>query len=199
MGLIESEKFVDSRRSPGKSTHGGDDTMFCSQCGTATAAGSRFCTWCGAPLEQANAEVLEIERRQPAPGPVLAEQQEKGRRPQPRRGSRRQDPYRERIQQLRLQLRALKLDLRQLNAYLSNVRTQYYMSAAFVPRGLLRWGYKAIEDFRLMQPQQQKQLLQQKIFELERELLQLQQEQAAWRASQAGGWEREGESGSSFR
>ncbi|MBX5457078.1 MAG: zinc ribbon domain-containing protein [Thermogemmatispora sp.] len=173
--------------------------MFCSQCGTAAAAGTRFCTWCGAPLEQASAEILEIERTPPAPGPALAERRVKGRRPQPRRGSRWQDPYRERIQQLRLQLRALKLDLRQLNAYLANVRTQYYMSAAFVPRGLLRWGYKAIEDFRLMQPQQQKQILQQKIFELERELLQLQQEQAAWRASQADRWEREEESGSSFQ
>jgi hypothetical protein len=119
----------------------------------------------------------------------------RGRRPQPRRGGRPPDPYRERIQQLRLQLRALKLDLRQLNAYLSNIRTQYYMSAAFVPRGLLRWGYKAVEDLRLMQPQQQKQIIQQKILELERELLRLQQEQAAWRASQVGEWGREGERG----
>ncbi|WP_052889836.1 zinc ribbon domain-containing protein [Thermogemmatispora carboxidivorans] len=166
--------------------------MFCSRCGTAVAAGTRFCTWCGAPLEGANvAELL-------TPGPELARPLEKGRRLQPRRGGRRQDPYRERIQQLRLQLRALKLDLRQLNAYLANVRTQYYMSAAFVPRGLLRWGYKAIEDLRLMQPQQQKQLLQQKIFELERELLQLQQEQAAWRASQVDGWGGGGGSESNF-
>ncbi|WP_141727660.1 zinc ribbon domain-containing protein [Thermogemmatispora onikobensis] len=173
--------------------------MFCSQCGAAVAAGTRFCTWCGAPLEGADAAGLERERGLLAPGPELGERLEQGRRQQPRRGSRRQDPYRERIQQLRLQLRALKLDLRQLNAYLANVRTQYYMSAAFVPRGLLRWGYKAIEDLRLMQPQQQKQLLQQKIFELERELLQLQQEQAAWRARQAERWEGEGESGSSFQ
>nr|BBH92623.1 hypothetical protein KTA_08220 [Thermogemmatispora argillosa] len=130
---------------------------------------------------------------QPAPAPAMPERLRAGRRLPPYRRGRLQDPYRERIQQLRLQLRALKLDLRQLNAYLANVRTHYYMTAAFVPRGLLRWGYKAIEDLRLMSPLQQKQLLQQRIFELERELLQLQQEQAAWRARQHTTPEQSGE------
>ncbi|MBX5449522.1 zinc ribbon domain-containing protein [Thermogemmatispora sp.] len=159
--------------------------MFCSRCGAAVVAGNRFCTWCGAPLEEEGAAVQEAGSvLQSAPASAMAGRLTAGRRWPPYRRGRLQDPYRERIQQLRLQLRALKLDLRQLNAYLANVRTQYYMTAAFVPRGLLRWGYKAIEDLRLMSPLQQKQLLQQRIFELERELLQLQQEQAAWRAHQ---------------
>jgi hypothetical protein len=51
-------------------------------------------------------------------------------------------------------------------------------------RGLLRWGKKAIEDFRLLEPQQQKQQLQQQIMQLERQLLALQQAQAQWKAQQ---------------
>jgi predicted amidophosphoribosyltransferase len=155
--------------------------MFCSQCGTRFEDGARFCTNCGAPLQTSGPSEPIVEAL-PAPIALEAQPAPPARR-QGRRRARPQDPYRDQIQQLRLQIKALKLDLQQINNNLANVRSQYYMTAAFVPRGLLRWGYKAMEDVRLMGPQQQKQVLQQRIMELERELLQLQQAQAAWRAS----------------
>jgi uncharacterized protein YhaN len=151
--------------------------MFCSQCGAGAEDGARFCTNCGAPLQMPGAILVDP----PAPAARELDLPERSRRGRAR-GARPQDPYRDRIQQLRLQIRALKLDLKQINTNLANVRSQYYMTAAFVPRGLVRWGYKALEDLRLMEPQQQKQVLQQKIMELERELLALQQAQAAWKA-----------------
>ena len=95
-----------------------------------------------------------------------------------------QDPYKDQIAQLKLQIKELKLDLKQITTQMANVRSNYYETAAFVPRGLLRWGYKGIEDFRLLGPQQQKQQLQQHIMGLERELLSLQQAQAQWKLQQ---------------
>lgn len=72
----------------------------------------------------------------------------------------------------------------QVTTNMSNIRSQYYETAAFVPRGLLRWGKKAIEDFQLIGPQQQKQQLQQQIMQLEQQLLALQQAQAQWKSQQ---------------
>ncbi len=95
-----------------------------------------------------------------------------------------QDPYKDQIAQLKLQIRELKLDLKQITTQMANTRSQYFETSAFVPRGLLKWGYKGLEDFRLLGPQQQKQQLQQHIMQLERELLSLQQAQAQWKLQQ---------------
>jgi predicted amidophosphoribosyltransferase len=145
--------------------------MFCSNCGTHMQDGEHFCNNCGAPL-QVPGGILQ----QPvSPTPVASH------RPSSNKS---QDPYKDQIQQLKLQIRQLKLDLKQINTQMSSIRSQYYETAAFVPRGLLRWGKKAIEDFQLLGPQQQKQQLQQHILQLERELLSLQQAQAQWKAQQ---------------
>ena len=145
--------------------------MFCSNCGTHMQDGEHFCSNCGAPL-QVPGGILQQPVR---PTPVASH------RPSSNKS---QDPYKDQIQQIKLQIRQLKLDLKQINTQMSSIRSQYYETAAFVPRGLLRWGKKAIEDFQLLGPQQQKQQLQQHILQLERELLSLQQAQAQWKAQQ---------------
>lgn len=152
--------------------------MFCSQCGTHAEDGAHFCQNCGAPLQ--------------APGGVV-QQSHPYRAPEDsvvpgasRRSttSKSQDPYKEQIQQLKLEIRQLKLDLKQITTQMSSIRSRYHETAAFVPRGLLRWGDKAMEDFRLLGPQQQKERLQQHIMQLEQELLALQNAQAQWKAQQ---------------
>lgn len=149
--------------------------MFCSNCGAHAQDGDHFCNNCGAPL-QAAAGVVHT-----APPPL----QEMAARPARRGGaSKPQDPYKDQIAQLKLQLKELKLDLKQITTQMANVRSNYFETSAFVPRGLLKWGYKGIEDFRLMGPQQQKQQLQQHIMQLERQLLSLQQAQAQWKLQQ---------------
>jgi phage shock protein A len=102
----------------------------------------------------------------------------------PRRPNRTQDPYKEQIAQLKLQIRQLKLNLKQISTKMSSTRAGYNETAAFVPPGILKRGYKMIEDARLLGPQQQKQQLQQQIMQLEQQLLGLQQAQAQWKAQQ---------------
>jgi hypothetical protein len=85
---------------------------------------------------------------------------------------------------LKLEIRQLKLDLKQITTQMSSTRSRYYETAAFVPRGLLRGGYKVFEDIRLLGPQQQKERLQQEILRLEQQLLGLQQAQMQWKAQQ---------------
>ncbi len=149
--------------------------MFCSNCGTRAEDGAHFCQNCGASLQ--------------APGGVV-QQPSSDMMPQEFRGARRssagksQDPYKDQIQQIKLQLRQLKLDLKGITTRMSSIRSRYHETAAFVPRGLLRWGDKAIEDFRLLGPQQQKEQLQREIMQLEQELLGLQQAQAQWKVQQ---------------
>ena len=149
--------------------------MFCSNCGAHAQDGDHFCNNCGTPLQAAGGVVHT------APPPL----QEAAARPA-RRGvaSKPQDPYKDQLAQLKLQLKELKLDLKQITTQMANVRSNYFETSAFVPRGLLKWGYKGIEDFRLMGPQQQKQQLQQHIMQLERQLLSLQQAQAQWKLQQ---------------
>ena len=146
--------------------------MFCSQCGAHAEDGAHFCQNCGAPL-QAPGGVLHQPAPYLTPEDMLAPQT--ARRPATRKP---QDPYKAQIQQLKLELRQLKLDLKQITTQMSSIRSRYYETAAFVPRGLLRWGDKALENFRLLGPQQQKEHLQQQIMQLEQELLALQQAQA---------------------
>lgn len=134
--------------------------MFCTACGQHLQDGAHFCDRCGARLEQ--------------PGAVTYTA--------PTRSTRSSsDPYKEQIAQLKLQLRQLKLSLKQINTGMSNKRSQYNETAAFVPHGMLRRGYKMIEDAQLWGPQQQKQQLQQEIAQLEQELLGLQQAQIQWK------------------
>lgn len=147
--------------------------MFCSQCGFRIQDGAQFCENCGASLRAPGGA-----RQQP--GLSTPELISRG----TRRAGKLQDPYKEQIAQLKLQIRQLKLHLKQITTNMSNIRSQYNETAAFVPRGLLRWGDKAIEDFRLLGPQQQKQQLQQQIMQLEQQLLGLQQAQAQWKAQQ---------------
>lgn len=149
--------------------------MFCSNCGARAQDGDHFCNNCGAPLQAAGGVV------QSAPPPLQSASAKSGRRSGV---SKPQDPYKDQIAQLKLQIKELKLDLKQITTQMSSVRSNYYETAAFVPRGLLRWGYKGIEDFRLLGPQQQKQQLQQHIMQLERQLLSLQQAQAQWKLQQ---------------
>ena len=149
--------------------------MFCSNCGAHAQDGDHFCNNCGAPL-QAVGGVASA-----APQPMQEVPSKPARRTA---AGKPQDPYKDQIAQLKLQIKELKLDLKQITAQMANVRSNYYETAAFVPRGLLRWGYKGLEDFKLMGPQQQKQQLQQHIMQLERQLLSLQQAQAQWKLQQ---------------
>ena len=151
--------------------------MFCSSCGTRAQDGDHFCNNCGAPLQAAGGVVHT------APPPLQGAESKPARR---RAAGKPQDPYKDQIAQLKLQIKELKLDLKQITTQMANVRSNYYETAAFVPRGLLRWGYKGLEDFKLMGPQQQKQQLQQHIMQLERQLLALQQAQAQWKLQQQG-------------
>ena len=157
--------------------------MFCSDCGTRVQDGDHFCNNCGAPLQALGGIVQQPSIPVP-PAASLPSTPTASKISRASRSTRPQDPYKDQIQQLKLQIRQLKLDLKQITTNMSNVRSQYYQTAAFVPRGLLRWGKKAIEDFQLLGPQQQKQQLQQQIMQLERQLLALQQAQAQWKAQQ---------------
>jgi predicted amidophosphoribosyltransferase len=141
-------------------------SVFCSQCRAHIEDGAHFCQNCGASLR--------------SPGGSVAQ-------PTPRsagRPARAQDPYKGQIDQLKLEIRQLKLDLKHITTQMSSIRSQYHETSAFVPRGLLKWGDKALEDLRLLGPQQQKERLQQEIMQLEQELLGLQQAQAQWKAQQ---------------
>src|SRR5260370_26399870 len=129
--------------------------MFCSQCGKRIQDGAHFCDNCGAALQ--------------APGGVSQVPPVKN----SRGASTAKDPYKEQISQLKLQIRQLKLDLKQINTEMGKTRSQYNQSAAFVPRGLLRHGYKEIEDVRLWGPQKKKRELQQQIMYLDQHFLAL--------------------------
>jgi predicted amidophosphoribosyltransferase len=141
--------------------------MFCTRCGQRLRDEAHFCDHCGAPLEppgaitySAPAQSVSMNRE------ILASHT---------------DPYKEQIADLKLQIRQLKLLLKQVNTGMSDKRAQYNETAAFVPRGMLRRGYKMIEDVQLWGPQQRKQQLQQEIAQIEQELLGLQQAQVQWK------------------
>jgi predicted amidophosphoribosyltransferase len=153
--------------------------MFCSRCGAPADDRAHFCQQCGSALQAPGAVQQSADSRTPerATDPTSTPSGHfTGKRPQ--------DPYKDQIQQLKLEIRRLKLDLRQITTRMSSIRSRYYETAAFVPRGLLRWGDKAIEDLRLLGPQQQKEYLQQQLMQLEQKLLSLQQAQAKWKAQQ---------------
>lgn len=143
--------------------------MFCSSCGKQVRDGVRFCDNCGNALQDPHGVTYDA--------PV-----------KPARRSRSavssQDPYKQQIADLKLQIKQLRLYLKQITTKMSSTRSQYYETAAFVPHGLLRHGYKWFEDLRLLGPQQQKQQLQQQIIQMEQQLLGLQQAQAQWKMQQ---------------
>jgi predicted amidophosphoribosyltransferase len=148
--------------------------MFCTNCGKQAQDGAHFCDTCGVPLQAPGA----ISYQQPMSTTTTTKPKAD------RRSTKPQDPYQPQIQQIKLQLKQLKLYLKQINTGMSNTRSQYYETAAFVPRGLLRHLDKGWEDMRLLGPQQQKQQLQQQIIQLEQQLLGLQQQQMQWKAQQ---------------
>ncbi len=158
--------------------------MFCAKCGAPAPDGARFCQNCGAPLT-IQGGVTHQQYPQPltqAALPVPVPPKQVRRAGARQAGS--QNPYRQRITELRLQIKQLKLYLKQANQQMSSTRLGYYESSMFVPSGLMRMGYKLFEDWRLLGPQQQKQRLQQQIMQLEQELLGLQQAQEQWRQQQ---------------
>ena len=142
--------------------------MFCSQCGTQVKDGEHFCSNCGASLQQAGAVRSQV--------------------PEPRAGrggsnGRPQDPYKDQIQELRLQIRQLKLDLRQINTTMGKTRSHYNQTAAFLP-GRIREGSKWFEDLRLLGKQPHKEQLQSQIADLQQQLLGLEQAQIEWKRQQ---------------
>lgn len=137
--------------------------MFCATCGQRLRDGAHFCDHCGTQLELPGAIT------QTAPAESTHTYHEVT------------DPYKEQIVQLKLQMKQLKLMLKQVNMDMSNKRAQHSETAAFVPRGALRRGYKMIEDMQLWGPQQRKQQLQQEILQMEQELLGLQKAQTDWK------------------
>jgi predicted amidophosphoribosyltransferase len=137
--------------------------MFCATCGQRVRDGAHFCDHCGAQLELPGAIT------QTAPAESMHTYHEVT------------DPYKEQIVKLKLQMKQLKLMLKQVNMDMSNKRAQHSETAAFVPRGVLRRGYKMIEDVQLWGPQQRKQQLQQEILQMEQELLGLQKAQTEWK------------------
>ncbi len=159
--------------------------MFCPACGQPVANNAQFCEHCGTRLQNAaNNDPYEAfggaePRPAMVPQPPVAPQ---GR--STRGANAAKDPYKEQIADIKLQIKQLKLDLKQITSNMSSTRSQYYETSAFVPRGLLRRGYKMMEDFRLLGPQQQKQHLQAEIAQLEQELLGLQQAQLSWKRAQ---------------
>ena len=154
--------------------------MFCSRCGAPADDGAHFCQQCGSAL-QAPDDAVQQSADYRTPERATVPVSTASRRFTNRRA---QDPYKDQIQQLKLEIRKLKLDLRQITTRMSSIRSRYHETAAFVPRGLLRWGDKAIEDLRLLGPQQQKEYLQQQLMQLEQKLLSLQQAQTEWKDQQ---------------
>jgi len=140
--------------------------MYCSTCGQQLSDGAHFCEHCGASLELPGAVTNGSPTRSAHTYHEI------------------KDPYKEQITQLRLELKQLKLDLRQIKTGMSSRRAQYNQSSAFVPGGVLKRGYKMLEDFQLWSPQRQKETLQQEILRMEQELLGLEQAQLQWKQSQ---------------
>ncbi|MDQ2885643.1 MAG: zinc ribbon domain-containing protein [Chloroflexota bacterium] len=162
--------------------------MYCSACGQHLRDDAHFCDHCGASTELPGAVTNESPV---APSRTYREVEVPAEVPYEERPVapthtyyENEDPYKDQIAQLKLELKQVKLELKRVNADLSATRAQHNTTAAFVPRGTLRRGYKMFEDMRLWGPQQQKQALQQEIINMEQELLDLQQAQVQWKLQQ---------------
>ena len=144
--------------------------MFCSQCGTHVKDGEHFCSSCGASLQNPGA----VQQQSPGPASRSANNNNSGKP---------QDPYKEQIADLRLQIKQLKLDLRQVNNTMGRTRSHYYQTRAFLP-WRIREGSKLFEDIRLIGKQPQKEQLQQQVADLQQQLLGLEQAQIEWKREQ---------------
>lgn len=142
--------------------------MFCSQCGAHINDGEHFCSNCGAPLQSPGAV------QQQTPGSISSVRSH---------SERSQDPYKEQIEDLRLQIKQLKLDLKQVNNSMGRTRSRYYQTRAFLP-WRIREGSKWFEDIRLMSKQPHKEQLQRQIADLQQQLLGLEQAQIEWKRQQ---------------
>src|SRR2546430_8396383 len=126
--------------------------MFCSECGTQVQDGDHFCNNCGAALQVSGSLV----QHSSIPMPSVTHSPSIPPTPKTSRVSssnKPKDPYKDQIQQLKLHIRELKLDLKQITTYMANTRSQYYETAAFVPRGLLRLGDRSEEHTSELQSQ----------------------------------------------
>ncbi len=158
--------------------------MYCSACGQHLRDDAHFCDHCGASTELPGAVTNESPVA-PAPIEYAVDGPPVVRSIAPSHTYHENvDPYKDQITQLKLELKQIKLELKRVNADLSATRAQHNTTAAFVPRGTLRRGYKMFEDMRLWAPQQQKQALQQEILNMEQELLNLEQAQVQWKLQQ---------------
>ncbi|HEY3992802.1 MAG TPA: zinc ribbon domain-containing protein [Ktedonobacteraceae bacterium] len=146
--------------------------MFCEQCGSHINDGEHFCSNCGTPLQAPGAVV------QQAPKPAAGSRSRSG-----RGNPKAKDPYKDQIQQLRLQIRQLKLDLKQVNNQMGSTRARYNETRAFLPWPIEK-GVKLFEDVNLLGSQPHKEQLQQQILLLQRQLLDLEQQQAQWKSQQ---------------
>ncbi len=147
--------------------------MFCPQCGTHVADSEHFCTNCG------NATTAAVMQQ-------VGKSQEGELRTgggRSRGGVKSQDPYKEQIQQLRMHIRQLKLDLSQINNNMGATRSHYRQTAAFLP-WRIREGSKLFEDIKLLGKQPHKEQLQQQIATLQQELLGLEHAQLEWKRQQ---------------
>ena len=157
--------------------------MFCTNCGAQVQDGTHFCGNCGAALEEPGGVSYQP--------PQQAAQKPRGQRAQraqggPGTGTRRvakpQNPFQPQIKALKLQIRQMKLYLKQINQEMSITRAQYQEMRPML-FGNLAWHLgKGFEEFRLFGPQQQKQKLQNQIMEMEQHLLSLEYQQAQWQA-----------------
>ena len=78
---------------------------------------------------------------------------------------------------LRQQVKGLRLQLQEVNIQLTRIHTQYRQGSPFVPFGLVRRGYRVVENIRLSGLQQEKQSLRQQIVGLEQQILALENSQ----------------------
>ena len=160
--------------------------MFCTHCGARVDDGAHFCGNCGAALQEPGGISYQPEPK----GAQRPNRQRAQRNPNAkagagtRRAAKPQDPFQPQIKALRLQLKQMKLYLRQINQEMSVTRAQYQEMRPLL-FGELAWHLgKGFEEFRLWRPQQQKQALQNQIMQMEQQLLSLEYQQAQWQAQQ---------------
>ncbi len=152
--------------------------MFCANCGTQAKDGDHFCNNCGAPLQSAGAVVPQQPRSSRSPVPSGSRT--------PRRGGakRAKDPYKDQIAQIRLQLKEVKIQLRELNNGIRGTRSNYFELDSFVQRGPLHNIGRMVEGAQLFGPYQQRKQLQDQELQLEHQLLELQKTQEQWKFQQ---------------
>jgi anion-transporting ArsA/GET3 family ATPase len=154
--------------------------MFCSNCGSHVNDGEHFCNNCGAALQPTGgvSQHAHAADAPPAPAPrATARKAGAG-------GGKPQDPYKDQIAQLRLQLKEVKLRLRELNNQISGTRSNYFEFDSFAQRGPLREIGRMVEGTQLYGPYQQRQQMREQVMQMEQQLLALQEAQQQWKMQQ---------------